>query len=108
MRAIKNDSRNNLLTLLGPVLIGLSFIFLSAFPLSTVVAQSMAQSSAQASAERNYPGGVDEEDLQVQAELNEPTAKMDRRTLERRVLDEIVKSNNQKRENSGNNTGSRN
>ena len=83
------------LALLTGVFLGVLFSF--------VVHTPTAEARSQRGAERAYPGGPDEEDLQVQSELVEPTARMDRRTLERRILDEIVKSNNQNRENSSSN-----
>lgn len=40
---------------------------------------------------RAYPGGVDEDDLKVQPELPTPPLKLDRRTLEQRALQGLLK-----------------
>lgn len=40
---------------------------------------------------RQYPGGVDDEDLKVQENLNPPKATADRRSIEQRVLKSYLK-----------------
>lgn len=53
----------------------------AARPRETVSAPNLAAKNG-----RNYPGGRDEEDLKVQESLPVPTAKIDRRAIEAKVL----------------------
>lgn len=53
-----------------------------------------ADPSTAASA-RQYPGGADEQDLKVQPQLTPPTAKIDRRTMDQRVLQNFLRKTGQ-------------
>ncbi|MEK6554600.1 MAG: hypothetical protein AABZ31_05125 [Bdellovibrionota bacterium] len=46
-----------------------------------------------APANRQYPGGIDEQDLRVQTEMTNPTLKTDRRTFEQKIMQNIFKKN---------------
>jgi hypothetical protein len=45
------------------------------------------------SANRQYPGGADEQDLRVQTELADPTLKTDRKSFEQKIMQNIFKKN---------------
>jgi hypothetical protein len=44
---------------------------------------------------RQYPGGADEQDLKVQPKLVPPAAKLDRRTLDQKVLQSFLRKSGQ-------------
>ncbi len=53
---------------------------------TSTIASGTNTGSANAKNLRNYPGGRDEEDLKVQESIVNPAAKLDRRTIEGKVL----------------------
>lgn len=54
---------------------------------------SLAIAVETSSANRQYPGGADEQDLRVQPELADPTLKTDRRSFEQKIMQNIFKKN---------------
>lgn len=68
--------------------LGLVFILVGGFVLfgQKSGAQSMLSHQTSKGLARAYPGGADEEDLKVQAELKVPSLKTDRRSLQIEVL----------------------
>lgn len=65
-------------------------------PLCFVEELSAAEKVNPSNQTRQYPGGRDEEDLKVQEELRTPTATLDRRTIEQKVLKNYLKKPEEK------------
>lgn len=56
-----------------------------------IVALSAKVIAAETKKLRDYPGGADEEDIKVQAELPTPPLKVDRKSIEQKALQAFLK-----------------